>query len=268
MQKLFIAVAIMSTMLIAGGCNKNEIKYGDFELVTAEKALLKVNFVSSYYTNPQINISLDGMRISNPISSRAPFPGGGLNTGGGSTADYLSLTPGAHTIKIAVPQKGTGNDSIKLYEASITVEAGKAQTLHITDTAASTTKVIFTDDRTRPDSGFLRYRFVNLMPNEPALDLYFGSTKVAENVAYKESKEFTMELPATNLPWFIHEAGAGHASDTLATYSSASTITNRRVYTIFALGYWEVVPPRAVPPVPQIPNTDPRRPFLSFLYNL
>lgn len=262
MQKIFIAVAFISTLLIAGGCDKNEIKYGEFDLVTPEQALLKVNFVSSYFSNPQINISLDGNRLSNPITSRTPFPGGGLNTGGGSTADYLALAPGSHTIKIAVPQKGTGIDSLKLFEAPITIEAGKAQTLHITDTGANTSMVMFTDDRTRPDSGSIRYRFVNLMPNEPALDLYFGTTKVAENIQFKEGKEFTMNQPAASATWYIRPAGADPASKELALYASTSSIGNRRVYTVFALGYKEVVPP------PPAPNTDPRRPYLSFLYNL
>jgi hypothetical protein len=256
MQKIFIAVALFSTMLIAGGCEKNEIKYGEFDLVTPEQALLKVNFVSSYFTNPQINISLDGNRLSNPITSRTPFPGGGLNTGGGSTADYLALTPGAHTIKIAVPQKGTDVDSLKLFEAPITIEAGKAQTLHITDTGANTQMVMFTDDRTRPDSGVVRYRFVNLMPNVPAVDLYFGATKVAENVQYKEGKEFTMNVPATSAAWAVRAAGAAPASTAIASYTSASTYANRRVFTVFALGYSGIASP------------DARRPFLSFLYNL
>jgi hypothetical protein len=256
MQKILKAVALFSTMLIVGGCEKNEIKYGEFDVVTPEQALVKVNFVSSYITNPQINISIDGNRVSNPITSRTPFPGGGLNTGGGSTADYMALTPGAHTIKIAVPQKGTGVDSLKLYEAPITIEGGKAQTIHITDTAASTQMVMFTDDRTRPDSGIIRYRFVHLMPNVPALDLYFGTTKVAENVQYKEGKEFTMSVPPASVAWAVRPAGAAPASTALASYPNASTITNRRVYTVFAVGYSGLVSP------------DPRRPFLSFLYNL
>jgi hypothetical protein len=262
MQKLTIAVAMIFTILVVGpGCEKNEIKYGEFEVVDANDALLKINFVSSYFTNPQINISMDGARISNPITARTPFPGGGYNTGGGSTADYLALAPGNHTLKIAVPFKGTGNDSLKLYETSITIEGGKAQTLHITDTSATTTNVLFTDDRTRPDSGKINYRFVNLMPNEPALDLYYGTNLVASNVAYKEGKEFTMDQPATSVAWTVRAAGSGTAGATIATYSSASTITNRRAYTVFALGYKEVVLPAPAP-------ADPRRPFLSFLLNL
>jgi hypothetical protein len=256
MQKIFIAVALVSSMLIVGGCEKNEIKYGEFDVVSPEQALVKFNFVSSYFTNPQINISIDGNRVSNPITSRTPFPGGGLNTGGGSTADYLALTPGAHTIKIAVPQKGTGVDSLKLYEAPITIEGGKAQTIHITDTAGNTQMVMFTDDRTRPDSGVIRYRFVNLMPNQAALDLYYGTTVVAANVQYKEGKEFTMSVPATSLAWAIRPAGAAPASTAIVSYTSASSITNRRVYTVFALGYSGLVSP------------DARRPFLSFLFNL
>ena len=72
------------------------------------------------------------------------------------------------------------------------------------------------------------------MPNVPSIDLYNGTTLVASGIAYKSTSDyFTLQLPASSA-WTIKAAGS---STTLATYSSASTITNARSYTAFAQGY-------------------------------
>jgi hypothetical protein len=256
MKKLLIAIPVLSTLLSSmAGCKKNEIKYGDFDVVGPDKALLKVNVVSPYQTNPSMYIGLDGNRISNPITSRTPFPGGGYNTGGGSTADYMAFAPGKHAFKLAIPAKDplkVGADSIVLFQTDITIEAGISQSLHVCDTAANTQVVIVVDDRVAPDSGTIKYNFVHLIPNVPAIDLYYGTTIVAANVPYKGNKSFSMALPASSLAWTIRPAG--DAATSLATYTSSSTIGNKRVYTVFASGFKGA--------------TDAtRKPFVSFFLN-
>jgi Domain of unknown function (DUF4397) len=243
MKKRSITIPVISMLLLSmAGCDKNEIKYGDFDRVSTDQALLKVNVVTPYASNPFLYIALDGNRLSSPMTSRTPFPGGGYNTGGGSTADYMVLAPGKHAFSVAIPKKTvgqTGVDSIVLFQTEITLEAGKNQSLHISDTAANTVATLITDNVAKPDSGFARYNFVNLMPNVPAIDLYYDSTNlVAANVPYKGSKEFTMAIPAATLSWIIRPAGAAATKATiLAGYPSASTITNRRSYTVFASGF-------------------------------
>jgi hypothetical protein len=263
MKKLSIAIPVFSALLVlAAGCDKNEIKYGEFDRVSADQALLKINNVSTYRSNPTIYIGIDGKRVSNPITSRTPFPGGGYNTGGGSTADYLALTPGKHTVSLVIPKKSLGEthlDSISLFTTEITIEAGKNQSLHITDTGAATQAILLADDVIKADSGFAKYNFVNLMPNVPAVDLYYDSLNlVIGNIPYKGSKSFTMPIPATSLSWIIRPAGAPATKATIiAGYPSASTITNRRSYTVFANGYNGIA----------TTGTDPRRPFVSFYLN-
>ena len=256
-MKKSIILTISAAVLLAGmGCNKNEIKYGDFDDVTASQAQLKLNYVSAYASNPTVYLAIDGARVSNPLTARTPFPGGGFNTGGGSTADYLALVPGKHTLSVVIPKKGTeaGTDSIALYNAEINIEAGKSQTAHITDTSSNTQLVMTTDDRTMPDTSTIRYQFVHLMPNVPAIDLYYGTTIVATNVLYKNTSVFTMPVPGTSLAWAIRPAGALPTSTALATYTSTSTIVARRVITVFALGYSGA--------------TDAaRKPYVSFLLN-
>lgn len=262
MKKLSIAIPVISAlMVLAAGCDKNEIKYGEFERVSADQALLKINMATPYRSNPTIYIGIDGKRVSNPITSRTPFPGGGYNTGGGSTADYLALTPGKHTVSFVIPKKAPGEthlDSISLFQTEVTLEAGKNLSLHISDTGANTQAILLPDDVLKADSGFVKYNFVNLIPNVPAIDLYYDSLNlVAANIPYKGNKSFSMVLPATSFSWIIRPAGAPATKATIiAGYASASTITNRRSYTVFANGYNGITS-----------TSDPRRPFISFFLN-
>lgn len=254
MQKIITSIFVLSVvLLLAAGCEKNEIQYGEFTVVTPNDALIKINNVSHYIGNPLSTLWIDGNRISNPTTSRTPFPGGGYNTGGGSTADYMAFSPGSHNVDIVLANKALTADSTKVFSGSINIEAGKYYTAHITDTGANTQIIAFQDDRSRPDSGVIRYRFVNLMPNVAAVSLYYGTTKIVNSLAYKADTVFTMPVPASSLAWTTR---ALNGTTTYATYTSASTITNRRTYTVFASGYNGPTSP------------DPRRPFVSFLLNL
>src|SRR5215212_2388249 len=114
-QSAIIYKLFFAALLFCAGCKKNEIKYGEFNNVTPDQALLKINFVSGYAANPAVQFVINNERVSNLITSRTPYPGGGYNTGGGSTPDYLALTPGNKEFKISIPKKGTNTDSIVLF---------------------------------------------------------------------------------------------------------------------------------------------------------
>jgi len=76
------------------------------------------------------------------------------------------------------------------------------------------------------------------MPNVPAIDLYYDTIKVASNIAYLSSSNyFDIIRTPTSLAWTIREAGTLPTSTALATYTSANTTQNQRVYTAFASGY-------------------------------
>jgi hypothetical protein len=256
MKKLFIipSLLLITAASIITGCDKNEINYGETVTVTSEDALLKFNFVSVYAANPSVQLKVNGVRVSSLITARTPFPGGGFNTGGGSTPDYLTVKPGSTEISVAIPKKNTQTDSIVLFKNTIQLDAGNNYTTHITDTGANTRNILITDDFSRPDSGKARYRFINLMPNV-AVDIYFGTTAVVTNLAYGSSTSvMTIQNPTVATAWNVREAGTGATGPVLATYTSASTYLNQRVYTGFAMGYKGL--------------TDAvRKPYISFLLN-
>jgi hypothetical protein len=256
-KNLFIiAILVAGISLLVVSCKKNVLKVP--YTYTAGMAYVKVNYASPYKANPGVEIKFNDQRVSSVLSYSYPYPGGGLNTGGGSQPDFFQVNPGALKIDIVIPKVGTNTDSVVLYTTSTTVAADKYYSFHITDTSAATQSFLLDENASFPDSGFSKYRFVNLMPNLPALDLYFGSTLVASNVAYKAASPF-FTIGSTNAAqWAIRPAGAAATSAAITTYPTASTlytVPNQRVLTVFARGYSTISA-----------TTDPRRGQVSLYY--
>lgn len=235
-------LAVVAIAIVIASCDKNEINYGEFEKLGDNQSLLKVNYNIAYSTDPNVQITINGTRVSTLIKTRYPYPGGGYGTLGDSRPDYLTAPSGNTEVAIVIPKKGTSLDSVVLYKTTVALEPGKAYTLHLSDTATTTTtskSLLAGDDFTLPDSGFVKYKFVNLMPSTPAVDVYYGTTLILSNIAYmQESAYFVRPVPTgTALAWSVRTAGALATAPVLATYSNASTVLNRRIYTMFATGY-------------------------------
>jgi hypothetical protein len=256
-------ITVLLLLFIFSGCEKNRFNLKNNTFITG-KASLKINFFSSYRANPVYHIKVDDVRVSNNLTYATPFPGGGLNTGGGNYGDYLAVDPGSRKITIALPFTGTANDSVVLVTKTIDVVADKIYSLYFTDTTANTFSILTEDDLVSPDSGYIKYRLINLMPDLPAgVDLYFGtgatsttSTKVAGTILYKEmSPYFTVRIN-TGSVWSIRPGGAAATTTALSSYTSTSTVVNQRVFSISTRGYNSITA-----------TTDPRRGLFSFIYN-
>lgn len=252
---IYILFALLAFSL--GACEVNKIEFGDFTVVDEDLALVKFNYNIAMRNNPSAVIKVNGVRVTPALTTRYPFPGGGYNTGGGNTADYMSFEPGELNVSVVTYKKLTVlnpvlTDSVEIFSTKINVEGGKNYTLHITDTAANTKTLFTQDDLTRPDTAQAKHRFVNLMPDVPALDLYNGTTLVAANIGYLKMSETFIVSSGGSSVWTTRVAGSGPTGAVVATYTSASTLSTRRVYTAFASGY------------KAYSGTDARRPFISF----
>jgi len=258
MKKIFIISLLASTVLFSVSCYKDpkdRAYIAESSFLNSTNALLKINYLSAYSANPLVQLSINNQRVSGLIGGRTPFPGGGYNTNGSSFPDYLSINPGSVAISIAIPKRGTNVDSILLFTGNFSVEKWKNYTAHITDTAAKTKMVLIEDNRLFPPENSSKYRFLNMMPNVAAIDLYYGTTLMATNIPYLGSSPyFSMLIPVTPVAWFIRETGTAPSSAALATFSSTNTTINQRVYTAFALGFKGAT----------AANT---RPYISFLLN-
>jgi hypothetical protein len=251
---------IMGLFLFIGtiiACKKNELKSSPFDLVT-DDALLKVNYSCPYFSSSQgVMIKINSRVYSSLITYSTPYPGGGLNTGGNSYADYLRVSSGIDTISLLLPIPGTSIPDKLLYTTTFEAKSNMYQTIHLTDTAENTKYTMTVDLKDRPDSGYVLYRFVNLIPNSTGLDLYFDTVKatrqlVATNIGYLQQSD-TFRLPSgTTLPWAIQISGK---DSVLATYNTASSVANQRIFTVYARGYLG------------LKATDTRSNKISFAYN-
>jgi hypothetical protein len=257
-SKLYLPALAMALLSIAG-CSKSFEDSNDYmapyNITGPDKALLKVIHASSYATNPSVQINIDDVRVSNLILSRTPFPGGGFNTNGLNQPDYLSLTPGTHKLSMSIPKKGTNVDSILLMSTQIDLKAKTYHSAYIMDTFTRTKVQLVEDDVSAPPAGKIRYRFINLMPNAPSLDLWYGTTRVATGVIYNTAGVvFEMAVPATAQDWIIRETNTTPILASYVAASNANTRVNQRVLSAFAMGYKGST----------VANT---RPYISFSIN-
>lgn len=251
------AFALISIIII--GCAKNVLNYGDIQKLDDTQALLKINYASQYANNRSVFFRINGQRVSYLVTGRTPFPGGGYNTGGANSADFMQIASGTTKFSVILPRKvDNGTDSLELFSTNIQLVGGKSYVLHVTDTSATTQTLLVEQKFNLPDTTLSRFNFVNLMPNVPAIDLYYGSTAVTVadqsadsllvgNIGYLQaSADFTIRYnglnPTTGLTtnkiFKIRPAGAAKTAATLlATYTSASVPVNQRIFTAFASGY-------------------------------
>lgn len=257
------SIGLLATILFTS-CKKNSFSVKETEFIDG-KASLKVNYFSAYQLKPAYQIKVDGIRVSNSLVFPTPFPGGGLNTGGGNYADYMAVNAGTRSITISIPNVGTNNDSVVLKTADVALEANKFYSLFFVDTAANITPLLFEDDLTSPDSGYCRYRFINLIPDvATGTDLYFGtgstnttSATVATAIQYKQASPYFTIPINTGSVWSIRPGGALNTTAAIASYTSTSSVVNQRVFTVVARGYNAI----------STPTTDGRIRAISLIYN-
>lgn len=259
-MKIFLKISMsLLAVVLFIGCEKNKDNvFSEYDLVDqSTNAFIKVNYNVAFFKNPGVQLKINGTRVSGLLNTRYPFPGGGFNTLGGSTGDYFPVAPGNAEISLSIPKRGTLLDSVEIYKTTVQLAVSKRYSLHVADSLVRKSLLV-DEDVSLPDSGFFRMRFVNLMANVPSIDLYNGSVLVAAGVPFMGiSDSFTLPsgLPTSNV-WNIRAGGSLPTSTVIATYTSASTILQRRVYTAFANGYTGF----------PTSGTDPRKPYISFFY--
>ncbi|MNX93796.1 hypothetical protein D3C86_1259980 [compost metagenome] len=263
-MKIFNSLLIsFCSLLILSGCGKNVLDYGDVEKIGDDVPLIKINYACPYVDDRFVVVKFNDKRVTSRIQNRTPFPGGGYNTRGDVRADYLTIETGNVEVKVTLPfKKDNGLDSLTLYKTTLNIEKGKRYVVHLTDTASLIKSVLTEENFLMPDSGYATYRFINLMPNVPAIDLYYGTSAtdhtadrlVAANVKYLEiSSYFTLNRFAART-WKIRPAGAALTTATiLASYVNVGSLLNQRTYTAYAHGY-------------NGKTTAAQKPYLSFFH--
>jgi hypothetical protein len=240
MKHTIIFAAVLFAAAGFSGCKKNTYNVTD-RTSNAGTAQVKLGYFSAYTASTNTILYVNNKPVSNTLTAPFSFPGGGFNMGGSSNGDYLLVTPGATKIQGFAPVPGTGNIASKLFEFTETFAADKFYTFYITDTSSATAGFSIEDSKATPDSGFARIKFINAMPNVPAIDLYKGATNstatlLISNVAFKAaSASFDVALPSDS--FFIRPAGAAITTAPIARRAWAANLTNQRIYSMLARGY-------------------------------
>lgn len=225
-------ILLIICIVALAGCKKNGYHITERDIIT-DAAKLKVGYFSASIANQGVQIKVNGVRMSNNLVNPTAFPGGGLNMTGSNNSDYLQLAPGETNIGIAVPKAGTDVDSVEVFSFAQPLEANKRYTLFITDTLPNVTGIMVQDDTDAPDTT-ARIKFIQLMPNVPAVDFYQRSKLLAANVAYKTVTEY-MDITAGSDTFLIRAAGSGPAGAVIATRVIATS--RQRIYTFLSRGY-------------------------------
>jgi hypothetical protein len=269
-MKILKYVLPIVAVVILYACKKNTVTVQPYDVygTAANKGMLKIVYASAYTANPAVVLKLNGVAVSNGITGRTPFPGGGYNTAGSNYPLYLSVPLGDATFSISIVKVGTSVDSIVLYQTPINIPDNSPYTLHVTDTLVNattnkTTSLLVKNLITPVPTGYCRYRFVNLIPNvattNGAVDLYVNGVKILSNIAYKQASDTFSVATGKNSPgvtdplnvpspsWTVRPAGS---ATILATYANVTTMIDTKVYTIFSMGY--------------VGATGTRLPFVSF----
>ena len=184
-MKIVQSLILVSAAALMFACNKKDVVTALDTTSIINNTNLKIVHASAYAVNTPVQLKVNDTRVSSNISYCTPFPGGGLNTGGSNMPWYLSIMPGASKISMSIPKAGTNTDSILLFSGNLTnLMSNYYFTSYIVDTGVNTRIIKIDENSTLPAEGTSRFKFIHLMPNLPAVDLYFGASKVASNIVY------------------------------------------------------------------------------------
>ena len=207
-------------------------------------AYIKIAFLSNPARNQNVQVKLNGVRVSNLINYATAFPGGGTNITGSNVSDYLPVKANS-TLSFSVPNAGTSTDSLLLYETSINIPAAERHTLFVVDTFPRITSFLVKDEQLRPDSGNINFRFIHAIPNVAAVDLYKNSVKIASNIAYKSATEYLTTPVGASDTFAVRLAGALPTVTPIVSRPFATS--NQRVYNFLSRGYNNASPAARAP---------------------
>ncbi len=149
-----------------------------------------------------------------------------------SVTDYVSVTPGAHTFKVAPAGKGVGSAVIT---QALTVEAGMYYTAAAlgTDASSGFSLKAFVDDNMMA-AGKARVRVYHLSPNAGPVDVAAapGGAKVITGLTYQNASDYLAVDPGA----YNFQVTATQAN---ATVPVPATLNAGTVDSIFAVGLFQ-----------------------------
>jgi hypothetical protein len=233
--------ALLVVLTSITSCEKNTLRSSE-TFLAEDKAYTKFYFLSP--GTPAVMIKVNDVKINgtNTSGSAGVFP---------STItfpDYAATVPGGN-IKMALPNIGTGNDSVVIFTGTLPTKAGKFHSVTLADTGIDRTLFTVEDNSGNlPDSGFYYVRFINAVAKSPNISLIRidsanASTVVRDtiikDIPFKSASSY-VRVPISAVNSFyryrmiISATGASFGSNMLP--SQANSI-NQRYATIYGSGF-------------------------------
>lgn len=229
-------------------CDKNELRLTEYDL-PKDKAYIRFALLSP--GTPSTMIKVNDVKINGSTTSG----NGGFFPSVINSPDYAAITPNG-TFHLSLPNTGTGNDSVLLYNGSLAVEAQKFYSVSLADTGINRTLFAIEDQLgALPDNGFVNIRLINAQPNLETLNLIrIDSTSstvvtrdtIARNIAYKSATNFIktsilplpLPTPPGNYSFLRFRVVTSTSGLTVGSVSLPSSPTpNQRSMTAYAFGF-------------------------------
>jgi hypothetical protein len=208
---------ISSSILLActylfTACNKDETK-----------VYAQLNIVNASPNAPNLDFLLDDVKFNSSVLYFGAHEG------------YLPVVSGAKTLKMntMINVYNTTIDST-IATTSITLSDNKYHTLFVVDSFAKKSTLLVQDNFGTPNDGHAYFRFIQLAPNAPHVDVAIAGTNnlVYSDLAFKDVPAFKdMYVGVYNLD--VRSAGTNIVLYTLP----AVVLNSGKVYTVYTKGF-------------------------------
>jgi hypothetical protein len=245
-----ILVTILSVVLI-NACTKNTLRSTETDLAE-DKAYAKFYFLSP--ATPSVMFKINNVKINGGNISGTT----GLFPSTSNFPDYAAIPASAGSLKMSLPNSGTGNDSVLIFTANINTNPKKYYSITLADTGVDRTLFSIEDNLgDYTDSGFYKIRFLNAMAKSPNLSLIRVDSNNATSVVrdtlfrdvpFKTATDYfkvpyaakVIAPPNPSIYSFLRYrlivTATGTNIGNLIT-PSQTTLVNQRYVTIYAYGF-------------------------------
>ena len=199
LRNYIIALTVLSLSAAVIGCEKAPLKSTVYTLPT-DKAFVRIALFSP--NTPAVMIKANDVKLNgNSTSGTLGYFPSTVNF-----PDYAAV-PAQSTFKLSLPNTGTQNDSVVLFNSKLDIAAGKFYSLTLSDTGASRTAFAIEDQFLPQKDSFVNIRLINAM---------VGSDLNLIRVDSNSAADFVRDTLARNIPY---KGTSG--------FISAKTFTNR-----------------------------------------
>jgi len=180
--KFFIAASAIVVTVVS--CEKADLSTTE-TITPKDQAFVRIALYSP--NTPAVMIKANDVKLNGGTTSG----NGGVFPATVGFPDYAAVAPNS-TFKLSLPNTGTQNDSVVLFNSKLDISAGKFYSLTLADTGVNRTAFAIEDQFLPQRDSFLSVRLINAM---------VGSTLHLIRVDSTSASDFVRDTIARNIPY-------------------------------------------------------------------